>query len=137
MENVISEERATEILNEFFDWYNFDVDVIDDEDTKPTLRTSILKMKRAIRQGLLEVEVTDTITITQNLKHEIPTVGKELKYKEIDGSSKVGIKDSSQSVAKVYMFLGALCGEGLEVIQKLKGPDLSLAEALGFVFLQI
>lgn len=137
MKNVISDEVAGETIDKFKEYYDIDIDDFPG-DVKAALVASFRKMKRSIMEGRLEIEIAEeTIAVRQHL--EKPPEGAEnpLVYKELSGSSKVNLTDDVGSHKKMYYFLGVLSGEGLKVIQALKGKDMSLAEALGCVFLQV
>lgn len=137
VENILSEESAQELLDQFTAYYEIDTENLPDA-LKSAMTYCLSHMKRAIRTGRLEIEVGDeTIVIKQNLRKELPGVGKTLTYKEVSGAAKIPMKEDSGNYGKVYTFLGALSGEGVGAIAKLKGADMSLAESLGTVFLQI
>ena len=135
--NQISEEVAAEQIEAFKKYYEIDIDDLTDN-LKPVMVSSFQKLKRAIMSGRLEIEITEeTILVKQHLKREVEGLPNPIVYKEVSGRAKMGIKDDSTDYGKMYGFLGALCGEGPALIQKLTGPDISLAESLGVVFLQI
>jgi hypothetical protein len=135
--SVISDETASEQIDAFLDYYDIDPETLP-EKVGDAIVSSLAKIKRAIMAGQLEIVVdTETITITQNLTKPPKGFPGPVVYREITGQAKIGIKDDSGDYGKMYAFLGALCGEGIGVIQKLKGKDLSLAEALGCCFLQV
>lgn len=136
MDQVISEERAQEILDQFTEYYDIDPETMP-ENLQRVIASSLAKIKKAIRDGRLEIETDgQSITVKQNLQKPPAGVASQLTYKEVTGAAKIGIKDDSTDYGKMYTFLGALTGDGVGVIQKLGGKDLSLAESLGVVFLQ-
>jgi hypothetical protein len=136
MDQVISEERAQEILDQFTEYYDIDPETMP-ENLQRVIASSLAKIKKAIRDGRLEIETDgQSITVKQNLQKPPAGVASQLTYKEVTGAAKIGIKDDSTDYGKIYTFLGALTGDGVGVIQKLGGKDLSLAESLGVVFLQ-
>jgi len=137
MSNTISDEGSQEQIDALKDYYGIDIDDLPDS-VKGAIESSFAKMKRAIMNGRLEIEVNEeTILVHQTLQRPPAGAPNPLVYKEVSGSAKIAIKDDSTDHGKVYAFLGALSGEGAGVIQKLKGKDLSLAESLGCVFLQV
>jgi hypothetical protein len=136
MDKDISEEVAQEHIDGFIEYYGISTDELPDNLSR-AITSSLAKMKAAIRTGQLEIKITpETITIEQNLVKPVGKIEK-LIYKEVDGGSKVAMKEDGGDYSKTYQFLGALTGEGSAVITKLKGRDLSLAESLGVVFLQV
>ena len=135
--NVISEETAQETLDQFTAYYDMDIEGLPD-----ALNTAMVfclnQIKRAVEKGKLEIEITDdTIVVKQHLKKEIPRAPNPLVYKEVNASAKLAMKDDGTQYGRIYALLGALSGEGSAVILKLKGADMSLAESLGTVFLQV
>ena len=136
-ENIISSDVADEQIEALKLYYDIDVDDLPDN-VKGAIVSSFKKIKRAIMEGRLEIEVTDdTILVKQTLCKVPAGVPGTLAYKEVSGQSKVAIRDDSTDHGKMYAFMGALCGEGSKAILALKGKDLSLAESLGCVFLQV
>jgi hypothetical protein len=137
-EQRLSEETAQEHLDLFIDYYEIDIEDLPKE-LKQAMTYCFNHMKRAIRKGRLEIEVTDgIINIRQNLKK--PIAGKkipQLVYKEINIEVKRAMRDEDNREARTAQLLGALTGEGETLISKLSGPDMSLAESLATVFLQI
>jgi len=134
---MISQEVAQEQIDKLKAYYDIDVDDFPN-DVKAALVASFKKMARSIMAGRLEIEITEeTIVIRQHLDKPPDGAANPLVYKEVVGSAKDGLDDDHGSHKKMYYFLGILCTEGAAVIRKLKGKDLSLAEALGCVFLQV
>jgi hypothetical protein len=138
-EKVISEETAQGQIDKFLDCYDIDPDDMPDN-LKAAVISSLKKIKKAIRKGRLEIEITDeTVIISQYIDSKKAPKGapNPIVYKEVTGAAKIGIKDDSTDYGKMYSFLGALSGEGIRLFQNLSGKDLSLAESLGVVFLQV
>ena len=136
-ETKLSEETAQDILEQFIDYYEIDPADMSD-DVGEAITTSLVKIRKAIQKGRIEINIdSETITIKQHLKKPHPGIENPLIYKEIVGTAKTPIKPDVSHYIKIYTFLGALSGEGLSNIQKLRGADLSLAESLGTVFLQV
>lgn len=137
----ISAEMADEQLNLFFEYYDIDENEINDEDIKRGMISARNKLHRAIMQGRLEIlEELDSLVIRQTIKR--PPKGltsNPIVYKELDGTAKIAMKDrkTADQYGKIYALLGKLSGEGIVVIQQLKGADLSVAEMLGVLFLTV
>lgn len=137
MAAVISEETATEQIDALIEYYDIDVKSMP-ENLQRAIESSLQKIKRSVMAGQLEIDISDEmIKITQTLTRPPKGFAGPLVYKEVTGQAKIGIKDDSGDYGKMYNFLGALTGEGIGVIQRLRGRDLSLAEALGALFLQV
>jgi len=142
-EKKLSKENAQKQLDTLLDYYDLDLDDISDENVHNAITSSCNKLLKAIKKGRLEIkEEDDTLNVYQYLKK--PIGGKEgsltvIKYREIDGRSKIAMKDNKESDyhGKIYSFLGGLSKEGGAVIMRLKGVDISIAECLGALFLQV
>ena len=135
----ISAEVAMDQVMEFLETYDIDVDAIESKKGKSGVESSLNKLVNYVRSGLVEIDKKDgKITITQHLsitKGEVTT----LVYASIQGKNKVemdGCEDNDR-YTMIYQLVGSLCGIGSEGIKKLEGKDLSVAEVLGAIFLQI
>lgn len=130
----LSEEVAEDQVQLFFDFYEIEMDDIPEEQTR-AIDVSLGRIKKAIRRCRLEfVESDGVVKITQHLKNETTIV-----YGEISGRSKLAMKNKSDSdsYGKIYSLCGSLTGIGEAGIAKLKGADISLAECIGALFLQV
>ena len=135
----ISAEVAMDQVMEFLETYDIDVDAIENKKGKSGVESSLNKLVNYVRSGAVEIEKKDgKITITQHLsipKGDVTT----LVYASIQGKNKVemdGCEDNDR-YTMIYQLVGSLCGIGSEGIKKLEGKDLSVAEVLGAIFLQI
>jgi len=137
MINVISEEIANEQIESLKAYYDIEVDDFP-KDVKAAVVSSFKKVRRAIMAGRLEIDTAgDDIVIKQTLAKPPEGSDGQIVYKEVSGVAKDGLNDDHSSHKKMYYFLGVLSGQGAQIIRKLKGPDLSVAEALGCIFLQV
>lgn len=138
----ISEEVASDQLDLLLDYYDIEMEdfnevKIDGASSKAAIQISVRKLTKAIRKGNLEITFNDgELFVTQKL------IGKkyqrsELKYKPLGGSAKMAASkyDRDDFSGRMYAILGAMCGEGAPAIISLVGPDLSVAECLGGLFL--
>jgi hypothetical protein len=136
-ETVISRETAAAQIKQLLDYYEFDMETFPDA-LRNALTFAIKQIEGGIMRGRLEVESTaDNCIVKQHLKSPVPGAPNPIVYKEVSGKAKIGIRDDSSNYGKIYAFLGALSTEGAAVFQSMKGKDLSLAEALGSLFLQV
>lgn len=102
------------------------------------VKASLAGLRRAVMDARLEIVVDGkNIKITQHVDDPQKGVPEKIIYGKIKGVHKIGMKEDDTLYEKIYIFLGALSGEGIPVIQDLEGIDLSLAESLGTVFLQV
>lgn len=137
---VLSEESAQEELNRFYEYYDIDLSDLDEDDGDEemsignrAIKSLQKKILKGVRKGVLKFEERDEgFFIVQTTRR-----GNDISYKEIDGHAKteMGKKKDNDHSGKCYALLGYLCGEGENLIKKLKGPDLSLAEAIGTTLL--
>lgn len=131
---ALSKESAAAQLQVMFDYYEIDLADLPEEQ-QPAVRNAEMKLVKAIRNGRLEIKPGDdgVVSIVQTVKN-----GETLDYGEVNGEAKVamGLKKDGDSYGKAYALMGSLCGGGEAVIMKLKGKDLSTAEALGILFMQ-
>jgi len=133
----LSRESAEEQFNLFMDYYD-----IDPEDWADSLQvpfqTAKNRLIRAITKGNLSIEAGDPIRIVQILiKPKGDTT--ELVYSEMSGRAKVAMKgkDETDTFGKIYALVGSLTGLGETAITRLTGADMSIAESIGLLFLQI
>jgi hypothetical protein len=129
---TLSEDVASEQVNEFLDHYDIDLDMIG-EDTKEIVRRVINRVKKAVMTG--RVEFSSDGTVIQRLKNPSGKID-SITYSELSGRAKLEAEKiaGSKETARVYALLGALSGLGMNAIASLKGPDLVLAEYIGVVF---
>ncbi len=135
----LSEESAQEQMEIFEDHYDLDLEIINDKSVKSAMKSSKDKIIQAIRLGRVEIkEENNELTIIQTLKNP-PGDVTEIVYGEIKGRHKVAMdgKGDDTNYSKIYALLGALSGQGPKAFMSLKGADVSVAECLGALFLQI
>lgn len=135
----ISAEVAMDQVMDFLETYDIDIEAIDDKKSKSGVESTLNKMVNYTRLKLIEfVKNDEKITISQHLSHpkgEVTT----LVYSEIKGKNKVSMDGKSENdrYEMMYSLAGSLSGIGYDGILKLEGKDLSVAEVLGAIFLQI
>lgn len=129
----LSEDSAKAVLDKLIDYYEIDFDDLP-ASSKDGMEAVFKKLVKFIRLGRLEVKIQDGIQCIQTLRDGSTTI----IYKELNGKAKtaMGTKKETDQNGRIYALLGAL-SEGETMITKLKGPDLSLAELLGGLFLLV
>ena len=136
----ISEEVAKEQFEQFCEYYDFDAEDATAEDVRVALDAATARIIKAIMRGRLEVKDVDgDITVRQVLKHPMGDVS-ELSYGVLTGKAKIAMekkKKQDDHHGKIYALLGSLSGLGEGAISSLRGADLSTAECVGMVFLQV
>ena len=134
---VVSEEVAREHLQSFLDFYELEAELITDS-MKEGYDNALDRIIVAIKKGRLEIKEEDGLTLIQHLK-KAPGEVKTITYGVLKGHAKVAMKGRSEKdfSGRMYALLGSLSGLGELAIMALEGPDLSLAECIGLVFLQV
>lgn len=132
---ILSYEAAESVLKKVFDYYEIDIDDIEDKEYKKVMNMSYRRAIKAVRLGRLEVKFDKGIEIIQHLKGNDTTIS----YREIDAIAKRSMAqyENTDTYGRMYGVLGSLSNLGEAGIQKLKGVDLSLAEVLGAIFLSV
>lgn len=139
-ETLLSRESAETQFRLILDYYDLD-DFENDPDDKTRKANVTLKNKivKAIQSGYVEIEQKDdTLLVHQTLRKPVSGLN-QITYKEVTGNSKIGMKDRQDSdhFGKLYAFLSGLSGYEQKVFLSMKGKDLSTAEAIGLVFLEV
>jgi plasmid stabilization system protein ParE len=131
----LSKESAQNELKKMLDYYEIDIEAIEDENLKRAIGQGYDRLVKAVRLGRLKIKLEKGIEIIQILRSN----GNEISYREIDGVSKMEMAGKKQDdyYGKSYALMGSLCGMGESAIKQLKGVDLSLCEVLGLIFLSV
>lgn len=129
----LSIENAQAELDKLIDYYEIDIDDLPSS-AKDGIDAVMKKMVKFIRLGRLEIKIEDGIQCIQTLRDSET----KITYKELNGKAKtaMGSKKETDQHGRLFALLGAL-SDGERVIHQLKGPDLSLAECLGGLFLLV
>ena len=130
--NIISEQAAKDQFEILVDYYEFEIDDLPD-DLKDSVEFAIKKVVKSIMKGRVEISDSDGLKIIQKMKHN----ENDFEYKAISGSAKPEMKDKDSQYEKIYALLGSLSGWGKQAVKKLEGIDLSTAESLGMILLQV
>jgi plasmid stabilization system protein ParE len=132
---ILSKESAANELKKLFDYYEIDIDEIEDKDLKKAIQQGYDRLIKAVRLGRLKVNIDGGIKVIQTLRGSSETI----EYKEIDGTAKTQMDGKARDdyYGKSYALMGSLSGLGEAAIKKLKGVDISLAEVLGLIFLAV
>jgi hypothetical protein len=139
MDSKISATVAQQQLDELLDYYEIDGESFIDENQSNIFSQTCERLKKAIMRGRLSISGKDGIEVKQHLKNSYAGEVKVLDYAELAGKHKtsMGKHKDTDHYGRMYALLGSLTGMGEVAITKLKGPDLSTAECLGFLFLQV
>jgi plasmid stabilization system protein ParE len=135
METKLSAETAQAEIKKMLDYYEIEIDEIEDADLKRAIKQGYDRLIKAVRLGRLEIKTEGGLSVVQLLRDGSETI----TYREIDGTAKSAMagKKPDDSYGKAYALMGSLSGLGEVAIKKLKGVDLSLTEVLGLIFLAV
>lgn len=133
----LSAEVAKAQVDVLLDYYDFETEDLP-EAQKSVLDACIARLVKAIRLGRLQITDSESgIKVVQTLKKALDGNG-VIEYSELSGKAKIAMgAGGDNDYQKIYCLLGSLSGIGTTGISMLKGADLSVAESLGFVFLQV
>jgi hypothetical protein len=139
-ERKISEEKALKDFQSLLDYYDMEPDdlkdiKVDQGDVMQSFEYTKKRIVRAITKGRIEIKNEGGRPI---IVHHLTGQEKKLEYKPVSGKAKLEMgKIESNNNERLYTLMGVLCGEGKTTIQGLEGPDLSLVEVLGNLFLLV
>jgi plasmid stabilization system protein ParE len=127
-------DAAKNELKKLFDYYEINIDTIETPELKKAIQSGYERLIKAVGLGRLEIKIEDGIKVIQTLRNS-----EKITYREIDGIAKAEMagKEPNDYYGKSYALMGSLSGWGEAAIKKLKGPDLSLCEVLGLIFLAV
>jgi hypothetical protein len=130
---ILAKEAAELEVKKIFDYYEIDLEEIEDKEHKKFIQMNYDRLIKAVRLGRLEVKLEKGIQIIQHLRDSQEAV----IYVEINGEAKSATagKDKEDFYGRIYAVQGSLTGVGEAGIKKMKGVDLSLCEVLGAIFL--
>jgi plasmid stabilization system protein ParE len=132
---VLSKQSAENEVKKIFDYYEIDLDDIEDKDQKKFIKQNFDRLIKAARLGRLSVNTDDGIKITQVLRSS----GEKVEYQEISGKAKTATagKQADDFYGRIYAIQGVTSQLGEAAIKDMKGVDLSLCEVLGAIFLSV
>jgi len=133
-ENILSKKNAKDELQKMFDYYEIDIDDMDDKDLKKAIKSGFSQLVKGTMKGRLHIKLDNGIKIIQTTRNKT-----EIIYREIDGNAKAEMDGfgATDFYGKSYALMGAISELGADAIKQLKGVDLSMAETLGMIFLSV
>lgn len=131
---TLGKEAAKNELQKMLDYYEIDIDEIEDKDLKKAIKAGYDRLIKAVRLERLQIKIEEEIKVIQTCKN-----GTIIEYKEIDGNAKMAMagRDEKDYYGKSYDLMGSLSNLGTKAISNMKGVDLSLVETLGMIFLAV
>jgi predicted PilT family ATPase len=144
LEPKIGPDAAQAQLDMFLEYYEIDLEDIENEKAQQAMQTSINKLKKAIRKCRAEIKLEgDSLVVVQQLKKAIDRSNgprlESVTYKELSGQAKIRLKDREENdnYGQVYALMGGLCGEPDSTMLMFKGVDLATMEAIASIFLAV
>lgn len=133
-EYVLSKQNAKKELDKLFNYYEIDIDEIEEKDLKKAIKGGQRRLIQAIRLGRLKIKFEDGLKIIQTLRN-----GETITYRTVDGEAKAAMDEHPAEAfnRRGQALAGSLSGWGETAIRKLKDVDMSLAEVLGLIFLAV
>lgn len=130
---ILNKDAAEKEIEKIFDYYDIDVDEIEDKDTKKMIKMNYDRLVKAVRLGRVEVKRENGLQIIHHLKDKNETMTYDapgaLAKKAMAG------KDPNDFYGKIYALMGASCKLGEGAIDKIPANDLPIIEVLGAIFL--
>lgn len=143
MKNIkIDEVRAGELVDEFFDYYEIEVEKGDSDDDIALIKAAHQAMKKAVMRGRLDFKEDPEkgMQVIQHFRRPIEVkTGENIEsvtYREIYGAAKCEMKHAKQTdiAGRQQRLMGALSGKGHGIFSRMTGVDYSLMETLSTVF---
>jgi len=132
-QSKISRESAQAQIDNFLDYYLIDPDDLDDDDQKSAVQSTINKLRSGIMKGMVEIAVDGKPIVKHHTRY---TENKNvLEYGVLSGQTKRKLDEIEGRYKRIHEVLGMLSKVGAAVIMDFEGADMSIAEALGTLFL--
>lgn len=132
-ETIISKEAAEDQIILFIGYYDFDIPTLQKTDEHGAFETLLETIKTKIMEGDISIEDVDGVpVIKQTLSN-----GKVIEYGEPNAQSCIEKNKYKDNDSKMLGVLGAVSGQGIDIIRKLKGKDRMTAYKVGNLFLLI
>lgn len=135
-EYIISEESAMDEICKFLDYYDIDIASLEmTENTEIAGERILDSLIKYYRLGKLKNKEDEKgFQVIQTLKS-----GQEIIYSEITALKKRSMDklETKEQYGKLHSLMGALCGLGLDGVDKLHATDLAVLEVLGSIFLLV
>ncbi len=129
MESLISEENARKQFDSFLNFYDVDLDLIDEDGKiKEMVERKLIK---AIQKGKVEIDdSSEEFLVRQKLRN-----GDEFVYHELDGRAKIKMDTYKGKHERLYGLLAVLSKQNISKVSVMSGPDLAIAEYISMIFL--
>lgn len=141
----ISRKNAIVEVDKMFDYYSIDLNGIEDKDSKTSIVKVRSKLIRAVMDGRLEFDYGNdekgysSLKCIQHLVSRKDGHHKKMVYREVDGKSKVQMKNCGEedAMGKLQAMMASLSDNDPPAMLKLRGKDLGLMENLAVLFLAV
>jgi plasmid stabilization system protein ParE len=81
---ILSKDSAKNELKKMLDYYEIDIDEIEDKDMKKAIQSGYDRLIKAVRLGRLKIDLSSGIKVIQTTR-----TGTVIDYREIDGVAKM------------------------------------------------
>lgn len=135
-EYILAEEPAMDEICKFLDYYDIDIASLEmTENTEIAGERILDSLIKYYRLGKLKNKEDEKgFQVVHTLKS-----GQEITYSEITALKKRSMDklEQKEQYGKLHSLMGALCGLGLDGVDKLHATDLAVLEVLGSIFLLV
>jgi plasmid stabilization system protein ParE len=130
---ILSKDAAEMEVEKIFDYYDIDIDEIEDKEQKKIIKMNYERLIKSIRMGRVEVKIEGGLKVIHHLKDESET----LTYSAPNAEAKMAMAgcDPNDNYGKIYNLMGSCSKMGLGAIKKLPANELPIVEVLGAIFL--
>lgn len=130
---ILSKEAAESEIEKIFDYYDIDLDEIEDKEQKKIIKMNYDRLIKAVRAGRVEVKYEKGLQIIHNLKDSAEVI----TYDAPNAQAKMAMAgcDPNDNYGKIYNLMGACSKLGVGAIYKIPANELPIIEVLGAIFL--
>lgn len=130
---TLTKEAAESEIQKIFDFYDIDLDELEDKEAKKIIKGNYNRVIKAIRMKRLEVKNEKGLQIIHHLRDHDET----LTYYAPDANAKTAMDEYAPTALyrRIYALMGACSKLGEGAIMKLPANELSIVEVIGSIFL--
>jgi hypothetical protein len=136
-EYKISEESAKEQVRELISHYELDFSFEqDDKDGEKATERILDALTGFYREGLIENVKDDNLGLCV-VQHT--GKGMLIRYREVKGDDCAVVEKygENEKYTRIWALMGRLCGQGEDIVKKLKGRDKQAMIGLAWLFLSV
>jgi hypothetical protein len=136
----IERNRAEEIVQEFFDYYEIDEDPDRDKNSLTVIKEARRIFVKKVVAGKLEFNMDgDQMTVVQHLRFPLKNGDTKITYGELSGKAKSVLKRAGENdqAGRMQLMMSTLCNYPATVLQNLRSTDYSLMEIIAALFFTV